>query len=398
VTGAPLRIDLSAGEDRFSRFRLIGWWDQARLEEARVLVVGCGALGNEILKNLALLGVGRVFAADLDRVERSNLARSILFREEDEGRPKAEVAARRVKEIFPGARVRPFVGNAITGIGLGVYAWADVVLAGLDNREARRAANRACQLVGRPYVDGAIEALAGVARLFEGIDGPCYECTMGEADWRLVEERRSCALLGRDGIPERHVPTTPTSASVVAGIQCQEAVKRIHGLDTLRGAGFVFDGLAHESYRVAYTRSPACGAHEAFGEVRPLAGGAASTTVDEALAGARSLLGPDAVVELPGDLVTAFRCAPCGKERKVLRRLDLLSTGDSLCGVCGAPMAAEIVSALDGSEGLGGTSLADAGLPPFDIVRCRAGERLAGLLLEGDRAEVLGPLAGGGRP
>ena len=82
-----IRIDGTAdeAEDRFARFRLIGWWDQKRLDRARVLVIGAGALGNEIVKNLALLGVGRVFIADRDRVENSNLSRSILFREDDCG-------------------------------------------------------------------------------------------------------------------------------------------------------------------------------------------------------------------------------------------------------------------------------------------------------------------------
>ena len=67
-----------------------------------MLVVGAGALGNEIIKNLALLGVGRVFVADRDRIERSNLSRSVLFREADCGRSKAEVAAERARELFPG--------------------------------------------------------------------------------------------------------------------------------------------------------------------------------------------------------------------------------------------------------------------------------------------------------
>src|SRR6516165_5841408 len=97
-----LRVAPDADEDRFARFRLISWWDQQRLASARVLVIGAGALGNEILKNLALLGVGRVFLADLDRVANSNLSRSVLFREADCGRPKVEVAAERAHEIYPG--------------------------------------------------------------------------------------------------------------------------------------------------------------------------------------------------------------------------------------------------------------------------------------------------------
>lgn len=399
---APLRVDPGAGEDRFARFRLIGWWDQGRLEGARILVLGAGALGNEILKDLALLGVGRVLVADMDRVERSNLSRSILFREADEGRPKAEAAVARMREVHPGVRARPFVGNAVTGLGLGAYAWADAVLGGLDNREARLHANRACWLLGRPFVDGAIEALAGVARVFRGPEGACYECTMGEADWRLVQERRSCALLGRDAIPERHVPTTPTSAAVVAGIQCQEAVKHLHGLPTLRGEGFVFDGTAHESYRVAYTASPSCAAHEVFDGVEAIPARAAALTVDGALAEARRRFGAGAAIELPGDLVTEFRCGPCGSTRPVLRRLEALRERDSLCPRCGAPSAPEILTALDGGGGLGGRTLSDVGVPPYDVLKVRAGERLGGLLLAGDAAEVLGPLAdgaaGGGAP
>src|SRR6185295_2736964 len=94
-----VRIDLDANEDRFSRFRLISWWDQLRLQRARVLVIGAGALGNEIIKNLALLGVGRVFIADLDRIETSNLSRSVLFRAADCGQGKARVAAERARDL-----------------------------------------------------------------------------------------------------------------------------------------------------------------------------------------------------------------------------------------------------------------------------------------------------------
>src|SRR5450432_4196431 len=89
-------------DDRFHRFRLIGWWDQAKLASARVLVVGAGALGNEIVKNLALLGVGHVLVADLDKVENSNLSRSVLFREKDNGRYKSVVAAEAGRGIYPG--------------------------------------------------------------------------------------------------------------------------------------------------------------------------------------------------------------------------------------------------------------------------------------------------------
>src|SRR5688572_19131547 len=112
-----LRIEEDTSEDRFSRFKLIGWWDQERLAKARVVVIGAGALGNEIVKNLALLGVGNVFIADLDRIELSNLSRSVLFRAADCGRSKAEVAAERARELFPEMNVQEFSGNIVYDLG-----------------------------------------------------------------------------------------------------------------------------------------------------------------------------------------------------------------------------------------------------------------------------------------
>src|ERR1700722_12037276 len=91
----------AAQEDRFHRFQLIGWWNQDRLASAKVLVIGAGALGNEIVKNLALLGVGHVFIADMDRIENSNLSRAVLFRGSDNGSFKAETAARAARDIYP---------------------------------------------------------------------------------------------------------------------------------------------------------------------------------------------------------------------------------------------------------------------------------------------------------
>ena len=114
----------SANDDRFSRFRLIGWWDQEKLRSARVLVIGAGALGNEILKNLALLGFANIVIVDLDSIEASNLSRSILYRASDVGRRKADVAADAYRNIFPEARVHPITGNVVHGMGLGLFAWA----------------------------------------------------------------------------------------------------------------------------------------------------------------------------------------------------------------------------------------------------------------------------------
>jgi adenylyltransferase/sulfurtransferase len=393
-----IRIDRDGAETegRFARFELISWWDQRRLAGANVLLIGVGALGNEILKNLALLGVGRVFAADLDRVANSNLSRSILFRAEDCGEPKVDVAARRAAEIYPEMRVQPFFGNVVYDLGLGVYRWADVILGGLDNREARVAINQAAARVGKPWIDGAIERLDGVARVFDPAVGPCYECTMGEADWKMLEARRSCALLSRGEMEQGKVPTTPTTASVVAGIQAQEAIKMIHGLETLSGQGFVFDGRTHQSYLVAYTRDDDCPSHEPYEPIEALPWRVSETRVGDLLDRVRSDLGPGAVIETNQDLLRSLYCQRCGREEPMLASLGKVTEEQGRCPTCREHRAPRMYHAIDGTEGaLLDRTLGELGVPPWDILGGRDGASARYYELAGDRDAVLGRLAEG---
>src|SRR5580698_11229657 len=101
----------SGHEDRFSRLRLISWWDQEKIARCRLLVIGAGALGNEILKNAALLGFTQVVVVDLDRIEESNLSRAVLYRSEDVGQFKADVAAAGYRSLAPDAKVHPIAAN-----------------------------------------------------------------------------------------------------------------------------------------------------------------------------------------------------------------------------------------------------------------------------------------------
>ncbi len=391
----PERLTVSAeaaSEGRYSRFELISWWDQEKLARARVLVVGAGALGNEILKNLALVGVGRVLVVDMDRVERSNLSRSVLFRTEDEGRPKAVAAARAASELNPDVRVRAIDANAVYGLGLGAYRWADLIIGGLDNREARLAVNRAAWQAGKPWIDGAIERLQGTARVFAPPDGACYECTMGPADWEMLERRRSCALLNREEMELGKVPTTPTASSVVAGVQCQEALKLLHGLPTMAGRGFVFDGQNYDSYMVTYQRKEDCLSHDTFEPVEVTDWSAKSLTVGQALSAARSALGPEAVLDLRVEIVARLECPECDLREDVFRSVAQLTEKDAVCPGCGKPRRAEFMHSLDGSEELGEKTLAEIGVPPFDVVVGRSGLDRVFWELSADAAEVLGEL------
>lgn len=397
--GDVLRIqpEITAGapevlhEDRFQRFRLIEWWDQERLAASKFVVAGAGALGNEVLKNLALLGVGRVFVADMDLIETSNLSRAVLFRDGDEGRPKAETAARRAAELYPSLRIKAVRSNVVHDLGLGLFRWADVTLGALDNREARLALNRAAWKVGRPWIDGGIEQLSGLVRVFRP-GGPCYECTMTDTDWKMLEMRHSCSLLNRQLMEFGKTATTPTTASVVAGIQCQEALKLLHGKETLDGRGYVFEGLSHTSYLVQYQNKPDCMSHDAFAEVRELPWSASRTTVREVLAAIRHDLGERAVLEFPRELLAALECPACGTSEPFHRPLSAVTEDDARCA-CGQRRAPRLFHAVRGSEAFLDRTLGEIGVPKWDIVVGRAGETLVGYELSADRGDVLGDLA-----
>ena len=254
-------------KNRYARFELISWWKQEILKNSKILVVGCGALGNEIIKNLAMVGCGNIYVVDMDIVEKSNLTRSILFRKEDEGKPKAGTVCKRVKEINDEINISYYDGN-IFNIGLGIFKNMDLVICGLDNREARLFVNQSCWKVNRPWIDGAIEVLNGVARMFIPPDGACYECTLNEMDYKLMNQRKSCMLLGIDDIIQGKIPTTPTISSIIAGIEVQEAVKYLHNKEmaALNGKGFVFNGNTNESYIVEYQKKEDCPSHYTFND------------------------------------------------------------------------------------------------------------------------------------
>jgi adenylyltransferase/sulfurtransferase len=388
----PLRIgEEEVHEDRYSRFRLIPWWDQTKLQTARVLVIGAGALGNEILKNLALLGFERIVVVDLDKIEESNLSRTILFRGGDVGSFKADVAARSVRALAPNAKVKALVANVMQDCGLGLFAWSDVIIAGLDNREARLWINRCAWKMNKPWIDGAIEGINGVARVFVAGSAPCYECTLGEMDWKLLEQRMSCNLLLREANTEGRVATTPTISSVIAGIEVQEAVKLLHGMPTLASSGFVFEGLNHTSYKVEYTANPDCMSHFTFESVAELPQKSSEWTLDNLRnRGVADLGSEDVVVEFSRDIVHELECPECHAKEEIFAPVGSIRYEQGRCPRDGQMRVVKTIHSYDGTESFGTRALDKLGLPLYDVFTVRTVEKEKAYLMGDDRNAVLG--------
>lgn len=232
-------------ESRYQRQKAI--WDQEKLKRAQILVVGAGTLGNEICKNLALVGIGHITVMDFDTIEEVNLNRCLFFRGTDIGRNKVDVLAERISELNPNSEIEPMNCDVNTDVGAGVFLEFDVVLGGLDNIMAREKINKYAYWTGTPYIDGAIEELNGQIQVVIPPETACCSCSIPPEMQRMRNVHVSCSgtKLDSRGVS---VPMVATTASIIGALQVQEAINIIHTGDSkLKGKQLRFD-QAH-SYR-----------------------------------------------------------------------------------------------------------------------------------------------------
>ncbi len=384
----PIHIP-NLSKDRQGTFDFISWWDRDKVRNAKVLVIGAGALGNEVVKNLALMGIGNIFIVDFDKVEAANLSRSVLFRETDNNRSKAEIAAARAKSINPEIHVQYLNGDVTTELGLGVIRRMDAIIGCLDNREARLAVNRFCYWMNKPWVDGAIQELLGLMRVFVPGNGACYECTLTEQAIRDLSLRYSCPLLARQNILLGKVPTTPTIASIIGGMQSQEALKLINNLPVEPGKVTHFNGMVNTMHTTAYSPREDCESHWTYGDITELPARVERTTLDDLLRIACADLGLNAVIELDHELITKLECPNCHTVEEILRPLSKVSFEAGHCPTCGVLRETSLTHVITGDEPFLHRTLASVGVPPLHIVRAHHGEDYRFYELSGDLEEAL---------
>lgn len=285
-------------------FTLLSWFKKDKVKNARVLVAGAGALGNEVVKNLALFGVGHIYVCDFDQIEISNLTRSVLFREEDAYNHayKAEIVAKRAKEINPQIEVTPIVGNLFSEVGFGLYKAVDVIIGCLDSRIARYQLNRLSLRAGKTWIDGSIENLTGVVKVYTpGVS--CYECGLSREEFNNIMLRTGCADVVRTQTSAGRVATTPISASIIGAVQVQEAMKVIHTEEgqpvpfkTLSGKMWRFEGMTNAANVYKYSSwKNNCPAHERWDNVVRGENLSANMTIAQILGELKQLLDVDAL-------------------------------------------------------------------------------------------------------
>ena len=213
--------DLNSRYSRQHLFAPIGQAGQKRIADARVLVIGCGALGTNIAELLARAGVGFLRIVDRDVVELSNLHRQAMFEESDarQSLPKATAAAARLSRINHETKVDAIVGDVNAATIEGYLDGIDLVMDGCDNFATRYLVNDACVKAGLPWVYGGAIGASGATMAFTN-EGPCLSCVW--PDEPSSTDNPTCDVLGVIG---------PTPA-LVAALQVTEALKIIVGAPT----------------------------------------------------------------------------------------------------------------------------------------------------------------------
>ena len=201
---------------RYSRLEAlpgIGREGLSRIRNAKVLVVGCGALGSLCSMELAASGIGHIAIADFDTIEVSNLQRQLFFRTDETGAPKADTLAERMRALNPGVEVEVIPMMITPEIAETLFPRFDFVVDGSDNPHTKQMTDSICRRLGIPYCIGGVREYGGQVMSW----------APGKASW--------ADIFGSipDDTDRKARPVLGPAAAVAASVQASEAIKHCAG-------------------------------------------------------------------------------------------------------------------------------------------------------------------------
>jgi len=215
--------------------------NQVKLAVSQVLIVGLGGLGLPVAQYLNAMGVGTLGLIDQDVVELHNLQRQILYSEQDIGKPKLQVAKKKLQEQNSSTTFKCFDTFLTKHNVLDIIKDFDIVVDATDNFSTRYLINDACVILGKPFVYGALHGFEGQVSVFNYNNGPTYRCLF--PNMPSIDEIPNCDENGVLGV----LP------GIIGTLQALEAVKVITGVgEVLSGKLLLFDGLTQNTQKIAF--------------------------------------------------------------------------------------------------------------------------------------------------
>jgi sulfur-carrier protein adenylyltransferase/sulfurtransferase len=235
--------------DRQLRLEGFGPEKQELLHKAKVLVIGAGGLGVPVLQYLTAMGVGTLGIVEHDTISLTNLQRQVIYNTEDEGKPKLDMAIRRLKQLNSEVNFVGHNGWLMPENALSVIRQYDVVVDCSDNFGTRYLVNDACVMLKKPFVYGAIHKYEGQVSVFNYKDSATYRCLFPEQP--EAGAMLNCSDIGVLGI----LP------GIIGSYQANETVKIICGIgEVLKDQLLTIDTLYNTHHIFQF--SPVAGNHE----------------------------------------------------------------------------------------------------------------------------------------
>ena len=243
-------IFTEAQKSRYARHIMlpeVGEKGQAKLLQAKVLLLGAGGLGSPSALYLAAAGVGTLGIVDDDVVDASNLQRQILHNTSRIGVPKVESARTTLTELNPDVRVVAHQVRLTAENVLSIIKDYDLIVDGADNFQTRYLLNDAALILNKPVLHASIFRFEGQLTTFLPWQGPCYRCLYPEPPPAGMAP--SCNEAGVLGV----LP------GVIGVLQATEAVKVLLGIgETLSGRLLIYDALGAKFRELKLRRDPQC--------------------------------------------------------------------------------------------------------------------------------------------
>jgi adenylyltransferase/sulfurtransferase len=238
--------------DRYARhivLRQVGGVGQRKLKAASVAIIGAGGIGNAAIPALAGAGIGKLTIIDDGEVERSNLQRQPIFRDDQIGQPKAALAAEFARALNPYVEANPAQQRLDSGNVEQLIGGHDLVLDGSDNFATRLTVSDAATRLHIPLVSAAAVQFQGQIGLYRGweTDKPCYRCFVGDAF-----DSDDCDTCAEQGV-------LGALAATVGSFGALMAIRAIIGIDDdIAGNLYLFDGAALEWRKMRLPKNPGC--------------------------------------------------------------------------------------------------------------------------------------------
>jgi adenylyltransferase/sulfurtransferase len=238
--------------DRYARhivLRQMGGVGQRKLKAASVAIIGAGGIGSAAIPALAGAGIGKLTIIDDGEVERSNLQRQPIFRDDQIGQPKAALAAEFARALNPYVEANPAQQRLDSGNVEQLIGGHDLVLDGSDNFATRLTVSDAATRLHIPLVSAAAVQFQGQIGLYRGweTDKPCYRCFVGDAF-----DSDDCDTCAEQGV-------LGALAATVGSFGALMAIRAIIGIDDdIAGNLYLFDGAALEWRKMRLPKNPGC--------------------------------------------------------------------------------------------------------------------------------------------